>query len=239
MKNWHTLQPDVVKRLNKNYTQGRAGQRVQMVVIHHNAGNLTIDDCYRTWQTREASAHYQVESTGRIGQLVFDNDTAWHAANDDINRRSIGIEIANCGGATEGWPVSPAAIREAGRLTAAICHYYKLGIPRAGLNVRFHKEFHPTFCPGQLAPGGRHHAALMKEAQDFYHFLQSGKKQEVKQVNYTKRIFEQLAGYKTNSRDLYPGWPQLGGRTLVDAVATIGAALNIPGFYDPKRDAKN
>ncbi|MFT4296616.1 MAG: N-acetylmuramoyl-L-alanine amidase [Micropruina sp.] len=32
----------------------------------------------------------------------------------------------------------------------------------------------------------------------------------------------------------YPGWKQLGDRTLVDAVAAIGAQLGIPGFVDPK-----
>jgi hypothetical protein len=36
----------------------------------------------------------------------------------------------------------------------------------------------------------------------------------------------------------YPGWPQLGGRTVVDALAAIGAALKIPGFADLKAQAK-
>nr|DAD89994.1 MAG TPA: Chitinase A [Siphoviridae sp. ctCCv12] len=36
----------------------------------------------------------------------------------------------------------------------------------------------------------------------------------------------------------YPGWPQLGGRTVVDALAAIGAKLEIPGFADLKAQAK-
>lgn len=32
----------------------------------------------------------------------------------------------------------------------------------------------------------------------------------------------------------YPGWPQLGGRTVVDAIGAIGAHLKIPGFRDTK-----
>lgn len=32
----------------------------------------------------------------------------------------------------------------------------------------------------------------------------------------------------------FSGWPQLGNRTLVDAVAAIGAALKVPGMRDPK-----
>jgi hypothetical protein len=35
-----------------------------------------IEDVWNWWQTRKASAHYQVESSGRIGQLVWDRDTA-------------------------------------------------------------------------------------------------------------------------------------------------------------------
>ncbi|HLS32337.1 MAG TPA: N-acetylmuramoyl-L-alanine amidase [Brevibacterium sp.] len=31
----------------------------------------------------------------------------------------------------------------------------------------------------------------------------------------------------------FPGWPQLGDRTLVDAVAKIGHALDLDGFLDP------
>lgn len=37
----------------------------------------------------------------------------------------------------------------------------------------------------------------------------------------------------------FPGWPQLGGRTAVDALAAIGAALGIPGFFDPLGVVKN
>lgn len=32
----------------------------------------------------------------------------------------------------------------------------------------------------------------------------------------------------------FPGWPQLGDRTLVDAVALIGVELGIKGFVDPR-----
>lgn len=32
----------------------------------------------------------------------------------------------------------------------------------------------------------------------------------------------------------YPGWPQLGGRTLVDAVAALCAKAGVSGCYDPK-----
>lgn len=37
----------------------------------------------------------------------------------------------------------------------------------------------------------------------------------------------------------FPGLPQLGNRTVPDALAAIGAALGLPGFYDPKGIVKN
>lgn len=62
---------------NTHYSTGRFGQSISKIVIHHNAGNLTTEGCYYTWQTRPASAHYQVEANGTVGQLVLDSNTAW------------------------------------------------------------------------------------------------------------------------------------------------------------------
>ena len=168
MKNWLTLEPDRYKLMNKHYTTGRGGNNVECVVVHHNAGVLSIDQIWDVWQTRQASAHYQVTSAGEIGQLVNDWDTAWHAANQYTNERSIGIEISNSGGANQDWPIAETAIREAGRLIAALCLHYKLGRPESGNNVRYHREFTTTSCPYHLAPGGKYNAALIGEAQRFY-----------------------------------------------------------------------
>ena len=51
----------------------------------------------------EVSAHYMVWEDGRISQLVGEDKRAWHAGvstwqgDDDLNSRSIGIEIVNGG----------------------------------------------------------------------------------------------------------------------------------------------
>lgn len=174
MKNWHTLEPDRYKLMNKHYTKGRAGNKVECVVIHHNAGVLSIDQIWDVWQTRQASAHYQVQSDGKIGQLVNDWDTAWHAASQYTNQRSIGIEVSNSAGPNADWPITDTAIREAGRLIAAVCLHYKLGRPVSGDNVRYHREFTGTSCPYHLAPGGKYNKALIGEAQRFYDELKAG-----------------------------------------------------------------
>ena len=245
MKDWKTLQPDRVKLMNKHFTKGRGGEKIQYVVVHHNAGVLSIDQIWQVWQTRAASAHYQVTSNGEIGQLVWDSDCAWHAANQLANQRSIGIEVSNSGGAAQDWPITSTAIREAARLAAAVCAYYKLGRPVSGKNVRWHREFTSTSCPYHLAPGGKYHNAFMAEARSFYDQLtrpaaskppqgNGGSKVDKKQADRIERllnlILDQLAGPARDAKGpKFTGWPQLGGKTLVDAVADIRNILNKEG----------
>lgn len=164
MKNWATLDADENRILNNHYTKGRNGRRINKVIIHHNAGNLTIPGIYQVWQTRQASAHYQVDSTGRIGQLVWDADTAWHAGNWDANCTSIGIEHADT--SNNPWSISDACLEEGAHLVAAICKYYKLGRPQWGKNVFGHRDFAPTECPASLADN--QHQAYMTRAQYWY-----------------------------------------------------------------------
>jgi LysM repeat protein len=163
MKDWATLEPDVVKIVPANrYTAGRT-KPVSFIVVHHNAGNLTVEQCYNVWLSREASAHYQVESGGRIGQLVWDRDTAWHSGSG--NTGSIGIEHAN-NTFDPTWTISDACLENGAHLVAAICVYYKLGKPEWGKNVRPHSDFSATACPGAIK--GNQRAKYMERAVYWY-----------------------------------------------------------------------
>lgn len=162
MKNWENLDADVNCILTKHFTSGRSGARINKVIIHYNAGDLTVEGCYSVWQTREASAHYQVESGGRIGQLVWDSDTAWHAGNWNANISSIGIEHANKAGGY----VTDACLDNGAHLVAAVCKYYGLGRPEWKKNVFPHSYFSPTSCPGRLQD--EQNAAYMQRAQQWY-----------------------------------------------------------------------
>lgn len=51
-------------------------------------------------------------------------------------------------------------------------------------------------------------------------------------------IREQLCGQGQRDPGQYDGWAQLGGRTMVDALAVIGSTLGIPGFAPPKEQGK-
>lgn len=148
MKSWTGLDADVVKILNKHFTPGRSGHNIEFIVLHHNAANLSVDGCYSVWQTREASAHYQVQSDGVIGQLVHDWDTAWHSGNGNANRRSIGIEHAD--ESTSPWRISDACLDNGAHLVAALCFAYRLGRPAWKKNVFPHSYFYATACPASI-----------------------------------------------------------------------------------------
>ena len=169
MKNWENIEADENLILTKHFTPGRAGT-INKIVLHHNAGNLTIQGCYNVWQDREASAHYQVQSDGRIGQLVWDKDTAWHAGDFNANATSIGIEHADC--QTRPWMISAACLENGAHLVAALCKYYKLGRPTWMKNVFPHSHFSATECPASIA--GSQNAAYMKRAQEWYDAMMKG-----------------------------------------------------------------
>ena len=164
MKDWNKLEADINLILDKHFTVGRDGRKIDKVVLHHNGGNLTGQGCYNVWQTRPASAHYQVDSNGVISQHVWDSDTAWHAGNWDANCTSIGIEHADI--STNPWKISDACLDNGAHLTAAVCKYYGLGRPQYGRNVFFHKDFSATECPASIA--GSQRDAYMRKAQEWY-----------------------------------------------------------------------
>lgn len=169
---YENLNADVDMIISQHYTQGRGGHAIDKVVIHHNAGNLTVEGCYRVWESREASAHYQVESSGRIGQLVWDTDTAWHCGDFEQNQRSIGIEHAD--DSSDPWHISDACLDAGAHLVAAVCRYYGLGRPEWGRNLFGHSDFAATECPASLAVGGSQHDEYVARAQQWYDAMAGG-----------------------------------------------------------------
>lgn len=164
MKSWENLEADENLILSTHMTKGRQGCKVDKIVVHHNDGNLTGKDCWDVWQTREASAHYQVAADGRITQLVWDTDTAWHSGNWNANLTSIGVEHADI--STDPWSISEATLDNGAHLVAALCKRYGLGRPQWRVNVFPHSDFTSTSCPASLA--GDQNAAYMARAQAWY-----------------------------------------------------------------------
>lgn len=170
MKSWESIEADKTCIVGSHrYTAGRSGHTIDRIVIHHNAGvHMSTGQCRDMWNSsREAGAHYQVEADGTIGQLVNDWDTAWHAANANINARSIGIEHANISAGPR-WQISDATVENGAHLVAALCRFYNLGRPEWGKNVFPHSAYAATGCPWQLDLRGEDHAHYMARAAYWY-----------------------------------------------------------------------
>lgn len=178
---FENLKADVNKILTKHFTKGRGNKKINKIVVHYNAGNLTVEGCYSVWQTREASAHYQVEESGRIGQLVWDADTAWHCGVFSENQQSIGIEHANYSNGC----ISDKCLDAGAHLVAALCKYYGLGRPEWLKNVYPHNHFKATSCPGQIY--GSQKNAYIQRAQYWYDVM-TGAAQEQKPAEEAKPV---------------------------------------------------
>ncbi|EAR51384.1 N-acetylmuramoyl-L-alanine amidase, putative [Oceanicola granulosus HTCC2516] len=87
-----------------NFGARRGGAVPDLVVLHYTA----MESCAAALERlcaaeHEVSAHYLIAADGTLVQLVDETDRAWHAgagawgAVDDVNSRSIGIELDNRG----------------------------------------------------------------------------------------------------------------------------------------------
>lgn len=171
--NFDTLDMDMVHILDKHFTSGRGNHGVEMLGVHYNAGNLTCEQCYNTWNgSREASAHIQVESNGRTGQFVWDRDTAWALTNFDANQRAVNIEHANMSDGI----ITEACLDTGAHIVAAYCKAFGLGRPEWLVNVFPHKYFAATACPGQIY--GSQKDAYIQRAQYWYDVMTGALKPE-------------------------------------------------------------
>ena len=111
---------------------------IDAVIVHCMAGDFSVETCGNIFQRkgRNASANYGIDSTGRIGQYVYEKDRAWCSGGTDKNgkvirvngysgadwdHRAISIEVANDGGSGTGWHVSDKAMESLVNLLVDIC----------------------------------------------------------------------------------------------------------------------
>ena len=90
--------------LSPNHGPRRNGLRPSLIVLHYTAMDSAEAACARLCDpAAEVSAHYLITGKGETVQLVPEDQRAWHAGagewqgRDDINSRSIGIELDNRG----------------------------------------------------------------------------------------------------------------------------------------------
>jgi N-acetylmuramoyl-L-alanine amidase len=98
-----TLKSQIQQLKSPNFDT-RGGADIDILLMHY-TGMETGEAAIERLCSQEAgvSSHYVVEEDGRIFQLVDEAERAWHAGvshwagDEDINARSIGIEIVNPG----------------------------------------------------------------------------------------------------------------------------------------------
>lgn len=87
-----------------NVDERPAGTTIDMLVLHYTEMSSSRDAIERMCDSKaKVSAHYLIDKTGNIYQLIPDEKRAWHAGisywrgREGINDHSIGIEIDNNG----------------------------------------------------------------------------------------------------------------------------------------------
>lgn len=134
-----------------NFGPRRGGQRPELVVIHYTA----MADCAAAKDrlcdpAAEVSAHWLIAEDGTLHGLVDEDQRAWHAGagawqgRDDVNSRSIGIELSNRGD----HPFSERQMTALERLLNEILHRWTIG-PEGVIG-------HSDMAPGRkIDPGPR------------------------------------------------------------------------------------
>lgn len=122
----------------------RSSRRIDHVVIHTIEGPESSGINWFQNPRANVSAHYIVSHTGRVTQMVRDQDVAWHAGVSDMNARSIGIENEGYAGRND-W--TDIQYRKLAELTRSLCDRY--GIPKDRTHIIGHSEVRR----GKVDPG--------------------------------------------------------------------------------------
>lgn len=141
-----------VKVWSPNYSS-RNGAKIERIVIHHMAGNLTVETCGNIFKRpeRQASSTYGVGTDGRIAQYVDEKYRPWTTSSYECDKGAITIEVANdqIGG---NWHVSDKALQSTIDLCVDICK--RNGISKINYtgdkrgNLHMHCWYAATSCPG-------------------------------------------------------------------------------------------
>lgn len=136
------LSPNCNKRNNK----------IKKLTIHHCAGNLSVETMGNIFasSSREASANYGIDSNGRVGLYVEEQNRSWCSSSASNDHQAITIEVANdeIGG---NWHVSDKALNKLVDLCVDICK--RNGIKKldytgdASGSLTRHNMFASTVCP--------------------------------------------------------------------------------------------
>ena len=129
-----------MKSLGINFTPGRGGHKIRLIVIHTmECGETTgkakqVLNWFKGKTSPKASAHYMTDNK-EVFQLISDDDTAWAVDDYELNQQSISIELAGSASQTpaqwsDSYSVSELAV--VAKLASTLAKKY--GIPAIKLS---------------------------------------------------------------------------------------------------------
>ena len=145
----------LTKYLSPNFDFRSNGIPVDMLVIHYTGMTSGAAALARLCDPKaKVSAHYLIEEDGLVFQLVDEENRAWHAGvscwfgNNNLNDRSIGIELVNPGHEFGYRPFPEAQMQALISLSTDILARYSI----AARNVVGHSDVAPKRKkdPGEL-----------------------------------------------------------------------------------------
>ena len=129
-----------------NKYASRGGRGVSRIIVHHWAGVVGGDSRLQN-PNADVSANYILYSDGTLIGQVPEEYRAWTSGSWEVDSYSITVEVQNSGVGGD-WPVSDAAINKLTQLIADLGRRYGWGSISWGAQVRGHREFVATACPG-------------------------------------------------------------------------------------------
>ena len=146
-----------------NYTRGRGGRAVKLMVIHVQDGTQRGSIAWFKNPASNVSAHYLIGMDGEVVQMVDEADTAWQAGDFGVNQTSIGIEHE--GQPSKGrWLPSAAQLAASAALVADICQRH--GITPSPDTIIPHSQINPAHrCPGPTWPWSEYLKAVAERLE--------------------------------------------------------------------------
>lgn len=134
--------------ITRNFTKGR--ESISFICLHtYNGKGKSLFNWFNN-PGAKVSAHYAVMFDGTIEQYVRDEDTAWAIGHGWANRNSISIEFQDNGNPQD-TKRTDALYEAGGWLIAQLMKKHFKGDPVLyPHNIKLHKEFTSTGCPGRL-----------------------------------------------------------------------------------------
>lgn len=202
------------------------------VTLHHNGGRLSHEGVLRVWQTRPASAHFDVDRVGAVAQYVRVNEYAWAVGNTYGNQRTISIEMANSQVAPT-WEINDCTYVSAARLAGWLFAKVIGERPTVG-NLFQHKHWASTECAGPFID--KVWPDILLEAQlSFDHFKNIQSKPPVVSHPNTTMLKvgskgEDVRRLQQWLRDVFPAYKDY-------VTVRHGNLLSVDGDFGPQTEA--